>query len=335
MTSIPVPNPVGYKPLNNAVNYLIDESKKDPKASNGTMILDFNKDGRFDRADLDAKIKELDKQPVYALGSSLTIAERINGKREKIQNEITLAKSVLMGKDLFMENGTSNKKTAISLFDFNKDNNLNSGDLLFKQKEAKLTGNKKSVYEAKMLEAMGLNPSTPKPPVPPVPPVDPNTKEWRPTAAQGKIDRTHVEGFDVKNRYMNAQKSFNDLLGLLNSPNPPKGEDLQNLRAKIEVAAFEFNRASQDLNAFKEKNPDLKKPATPELEKLMSAYSSAFFTTLPDDIKRAASNMIGEFWDGVYPPKNDINAMLKKLTTNTKPPIVDPPMVQNSNLTVK
>lgn len=100
MTSIPVPNPVGYKPLNNAVNYLIDESKKDPKASNGTMILDFNKDGRFDRADLDAKIKELDKQPVYALGSSLTIAERINGKREKIQNEITLAKSVLMGKDL-------------------------------------------------------------------------------------------------------------------------------------------------------------------------------------------------------------------------------------------
>jgi hypothetical protein len=149
--------PIGLNlPLSRGVNYLLGENKKDPKATKGTMILDFNKDGRFDRADLDSKIKELDRIKLFSSTSG-----KPNEKLEKTENEILLIQSVLRGEDLFVPNGKSNNKTTVSLFDFNNDKKFDLADLKFKEDEYKKTGNKKAFYEAEMLNAMLLPKRTP------------------------------------------------------------------------------------------------------------------------------------------------------------------------------
>ncbi|XVJ51508.1 MAG: hypothetical protein HEQ32_05300 [Vampirovibrio sp.] len=312
---LPFTPKTGYAPLNKAVGYLIAESKKNPHASNGTMILDFNNDGKFNRADLLAKVRE------YRSLSSPTIEAPIKARREKIQNEIFLIQSVLRGEDLFMKRGISNEKTAVSLFDFNIDGQLNAADLRFKNEEANTTGSNKVRYEVKMLESMGLEPSPP--PVDP-PPVDPSlTKEWTPTKRQSRIDQVHLASWDLANNVRTsgydvdkwkAQSEKEAATGTVSAETTRALQDARNKEAEASEAYDIYFQAHTDVlasNAMPTSELSNLYLAFAEFEriKLTSNSGTGADGLLLDEVR----TMIQGFKDGVYPPKNDINAMIKRL----------------------
>ncbi len=145
----------------------------------------------------------------------------------------------------------------------------------------------------------------PKPPVV----VDPSlTKEWKPTEKNAKLDQLKLGYFDLTDILMTAQKNLKDIEGA----NPVNWNQLGLAKADVKKA----QKAKDD---FITKNPDATKTSTPELQELMLAYTTRGFN-IPTEIKNAARDMIGGFWDGVYPPKNDVNAMIKKLQSATPIP---------------
>jgi hypothetical protein len=315
MTSLPA----GYQPLNNAVKYLIEEQQKNLKntdASNGTMILDYNKDGKFDIGDLFAKAQQLQ-------------GPMVPEAREKFKNEFTLAASTLFGQNFFTQNGNNNEKTAVSLFDYNKDSSLNYNDVIFKEREYTKTGDKTSKYQVDMLKAMSL-PMVFDPPIPPKPPVDPNTQEWKPTPQQGRIDQVQYGQNTLIMAQYDAQNAFNKVDAELANVGPVGIPAPELLKRHKEAKAYLESTNKALAENISTNAPILSKGATPELNELFANIleyrrkSPDGYTGLNHKLFDTAWTMFVGFQDGVYPPKNDVKTMIKKLR-DAATPIVDPP----------
>jgi hypothetical protein len=142
-------------------------------------------------------------------------------------------------------------------------------------------------------------------PVTPAPsPVKPDlslTREWKPTHKQFKVDQLHLQRFDLKDTLMTAQYNYDAVLG-----NP------KSTKTDINQAENDLRNAKSRVDKFEKKNPKLK-TASFELDALISQYTKGGFN-IPTKIKNAARDMIGGFWDGVYPSKNSIKAMLTQLS---------------------
>jgi hypothetical protein len=116
---------------------------------------------------------------------------------------------------------------------------------------------------------------------------------------------------DLKDTLMSAQYNYDAVRA---KPYSTKTDIMQ--------AGYDLRKAESNVEEFEKKNP-LFKTASFELDALISQYTKGGFN-IPTKIKNAARDMIGGFWDGVYPSKNSIKAMLTKLSDAASKPEPEP-----------
>jgi hypothetical protein len=138
----------GFPPLIKALNYLEVEQQKNlanPTVANGTLSLDYNGDGKFDKLDESFVRRQADLTPP-------------GPAQDKFINQLYMVRSILDGGNQFeLKSDQEQEQIAITLFDYNGDKALNKEDLLFKQAEVQQTGSAKAKAEAELLKAMGFD----------------------------------------------------------------------------------------------------------------------------------------------------------------------------------
>ncbi len=157
------------------------------------------------------------------------------------------------------------------------------------------------------------------------------TNEWKPRPEQAQRDKLQLTYFDLGDTLMVATKNLKDLQALAQSKNPPK-----DIQVNMRLAQADVAKAKKAVDSFHPQILKTKLPTTPELNDLMMAYGMRGFN-MPTEIKNAARNMIGGFHDGVYPPKNEIKAMIAKIKSapvptepaRVVPKQVDPTLTQS------
>jgi hypothetical protein len=140
-------------------------------------------------------------------------------------------------------------------------------------------------------------PGTPaaKPGTPAAKPVNPITMEWKPTPEQFGTDKLHLQRFDLKDTLLTAQHNYN----VVTANRKSTKTDLRN-------ATNDLRKAKSNLEEFEKKNPNLKR-ATIDLASLLIQYEEAKKAVLeqgfkvPTELMNAARDLIGGYWDGVYP----------------------------------
>jgi hypothetical protein len=159
---------------------------------------------------------------------------------------------------------------------------------------------------------------------PPPPPVDPSlTKEWKPTKTQSRIDQVYLASWDLANNVRTsgydvdkwkAQSEKEAATGTVSAETTKALQDAKNKDKKINEAYDSYFQAHTDVlasNAMPTSELSNLYLAFAEFEriKLTSNSGTGADGLLLDEVR----TMIQGFKDGVYPPKNEINAMIKRL----------------------
>ncbi len=165
-----------------------------------------------------------------------------------------------------------------------------------------------------------------------IPGLDPTlTKEWKPSVAQGKIDKVFLDFNDNKVSMNNEQQKVDDLKAQIEKASK-KGKVPAALTLRLKLAEIGLQRAKGIFDKFSADNGKFMSSNEPtdDMNNLMNAYLNYRFkgvdpSKVESTLAQQAWMMIQGFKDGVYPPKNEINAMIKKLESAKNPPTVDPP----------